>query len=221
MKWLRKQGQSRIVRIILILVALVSALSTHALAQSPGLHFISVAWIPPEKQAQYDAFSAEVTSIWKRHGMKALLRAKVVGALAGEDVVELPTEIAVLSVASRADFENYIADPDYRAIRPQRMDAVSQMIVLEGTPLEPAPLFQTAPQFAMTFSAGEWETIETKPAFQMQVALAGSIKGNVPQPYAAKPNIGLFALSYDDNPMSFVADASSRFPVLILQRVAD
>ena len=218
-------------RIILILAALLSALSAVATARAEGLHFISVAWIPSEKQQQYDSFSQAVTPIWARHGMKALLRAKVVGALAGGDEgdneIDLPSEIAILSVASRASFENYIADPDYRAIRPQRLDAVRQMIVLEGTPKpgEGNPLFDTAPQFAMTFTAipeaPGAATEAPAPAFTMRVDLAGSIKGEVPDPFNTRPQISLFALSYDDNPMSFVGQNSSDTPVFILQRHAD
>ena len=210
-------------RIILILAALFSALSAVATARAEGLHFISVAWIAPEKQQQYDSFSQAVTPIWARHGMKALLRAKVVGALAGgENAIDLPSEIAILSVASRASFENYIADPDYRAIRPRRMDAVRQMIVLEGTP-EPSednPLFDTAPQFAMTFGASTEATDAPAAAFRMRVELAGSIKGEVPKLFDSRPLVSLFALSYDDNPMSFVGQNSAAAPVFILQRHA-
>ena len=75
MKRLMKQGPSRIVRIILILAALLSSLCAAATARAQNLHFISVAWIPPEKQEQYDSFSQSVAPIWARHGMKALLRA--------------------------------------------------------------------------------------------------------------------------------------------------
>ena len=217
-------------RIILILAALLSALSAVATARAEGLHFISVAWIPSEKQQQYDSFSQAVAPIWARHGMKALLRAKVVGALAGGDEdddrggdeIDLPTEIAILSVASRASFENYIADPDYRAIRPQRMDAVRQMIVLEGTsePDEDNPLFDTAPQFAMIFGASNGAAEAPAPAFTMRVELAGSIKGEVPNLFDSRPSVSLFALSYDDNPMSFVGQNSAAAPVFILQRHA-
>lgn len=207
-------------RIILIFVALIIALIASAPARAQGLHFISVAWIPPEMQDQYDAFSKAVAPIWERHGMKARLRAKVVGALAGGAEIDLPSEIAILSVASRASFENYIADPDYRAIRSNRLDAVRQMIVLEGTPQPDAdnPLFDTAPQFAMTFVANHAATQAPAPAFNMQVELAGSIKGAVPSPFDARPDISLFALSFDDNPMSFVTGNAQDLPVFILQR---
>lgn len=218
-----KQGPSRIVRIILILAALLSGLCAAATAQAQNLHFISVAWIPPEKQEQYDSFSQSVAPIWARHGMKALLRAKVVGALAGDQQgqeVDLPSEVAVLSVASRQDFENYIADPEYRAIRTQRTESVRQMIVLEGTPTDDTdnPIFATAPQFAMTFVESNQSAEVAMPVFKMQVELAGSIKGTVPGPFDSRPQISLFALSYDDNPMNFVEQGSGAKPVFILHR---
>ena len=210
-------------RIILILMALFSALSAVSTARAQSLHFISVAWIPPENQEKYDSFSQAVTPIWTRHGMKALLRAKVVGALAGDQpdlIADLPSEVAVLQVASRQDFENYIADPEYRAIRSQRTEAVRQMIVLEGTPEEGAitPIFETAPQFAMTFAESQPTAEAAKPAFKIQIELAGSIKGEVPSPFDSRPQISLFALSYDDNPMSFVGQNGEETPILILQR---
>ncbi|MCJ8310196.1 MAG: DUF1330 domain-containing protein [Rhizobiaceae bacterium] len=207
-------------RNFLFLVTLFSALITPLAVQAQGLHFISVAWIPAEKQAQYDAFSRQVIPIWQRHGMTPLLRAKVIGALAAEEGTKLPTEIAILRVASRQDFENYIADPDYRAIRKLRTDAVEQMIVLEGTPALTTdnPILATAPQFAMTFDLNEEADGTSNLVFDMPVTLVGSIKGEASLLFNAKPHIGLFALSYDDNPMSFVSGAESNNPVFILQR---
>ena len=207
-------------RNFLFLVALFSAFITPLAVQAQGLHFISVAWIPAEKQAKYDAFSRQVMPIWQRHGMTPLLRAKVIGALAAVEGTKLPTEIAILRVASRQDFENYIADPDYRAIRKLRTDAVEQMIVLEGTPVLTTdnPILATAPQFVMTFDLNDEADGASNLVFDMQVTLAGSIKGEALPFFNAKPHIGFFALSYDDNPMSFVAGSDSNSPVFILQR---
>ncbi|MEP0943083.1 MAG: hypothetical protein ABJH63_02440 [Rhizobiaceae bacterium] len=222
-----KQGPSRIVGKFLFLLVLLAALTRPWLAYAQSLHFVSVAWVLPNKQAEYDLFNERITAVWARYGMEVLLRGRVIGALAEENPADLPTEIAVLRVASRTQFQDYIADPTYRQLRPDRMNAIEQMTVLEGTvsdvPLN--SLVATAPQFAIKFSnpsSDNPDEVSTRGGavmFRLSTSHVGSIKGPMAPLYASKPHITLFAMSYDDNPMGFADETDSASSIFILQRV--
>jgi uncharacterized protein (DUF1330 family) len=200
-------------------VFLITCLVTIVPAQAQNLHFVSLAWVNPDKQVQYDRFNQLVAPIWARHGMEVLLRAKVIGALNGGDPNELPSEIAVLRIASRTQFEDYIADPAYRSIRPLRTEAVDRMTVLEGTGItaEANPRLSTAPQFAMVF--GPPAPSAPRPVLQLVTTEAGSIKGAVPSRYASHPLMTLFVLSFDDSPMAFNDPEVEQSSVIILQPI--
>ena len=160
-----------------------------------SLHFVSIAWVSHGKQALYDQFNEKIAPIWTRRGIEVLLRAKVIGTLTDDNRPDLPTEIAVLRIASRQQFQDYIADPDYQAIRSQRTGSIDKMIVLEGTAHsdDTASLLPTAPQFAVLF--GPSSPSETAPALELSTSLVGSIKGPIPAHFSHPMPVNLFALS--------------------------
>ena len=192
-----------------ILIWLLISLGTSFPAFGQNLYFVSVAWVSPERQIQYNDFMRQVVPIWERHGMKVLVRGRVLGALVDTAATPLPTEIALLQIESRQQFNNYIADPDYRKIREIRTEPLESMIVLEGTDSDMTDLsrLRTAPQLAVLF--GPAAPSSEQPDLSLSISDIGAIKGKVPDPFATTANIGLFALSFDDNPMSFLPTEGS------------
>ncbi|MGI9354495.1 MAG: hypothetical protein ACR2PF_04955 [Rhizobiaceae bacterium] len=94
------------------------------------IHFVALAGIKQGKEAQFDAFIKAVTPIWKRHGMTVVARARPVTPFLYR---QGPVDLTVLKVESRTGFYAYMRDPDYRALQPQRLDAVDLLGVFDGT----------------------------------------------------------------------------------------
>ncbi|NKB51159.1 MAG: hypothetical protein GKR97_02870 [Rhizobiaceae bacterium] len=110
----------------------------------------------------------------------------------------------MLEVVSRKDFHAYIADPDYQAIKQLRLDSVDKMLVLEGQVRQPpkSEFIQSIPQFAVI--AGDFPPFEPQPLMDIGVSDRGAIKDPVPASFSAVQSVAVMALSYDDNPLSFL-----------------
>ncbi|MEP1264158.1 MAG: DUF1330 domain-containing protein [Rhizobiaceae bacterium] len=189
--------------------------ATLAPAHSQAVYFVSLAWIKPDGQAQYEAFLEQVQPIWARHNMEVLTRTRVVDLLAGADQTIPPVEIAVLRAASQQDFRAYISDPQYQAIKALRLEAVDRMIVLEGAAKDEPQLnfIRSAPQFAVIL--GNSETPSMRPLLDIAVSLQGAIKGEVSPPFNTVVSVALLALSFDDNPLSFLEELGPQNQVYV------
>jgi len=93
------------------------------------IHFVALAGIKPGKETQYDAFIKAVIPVWKRHGMSVVARARPVTPFHRHAGV---VDLAVLRVERRSGFHAYSNDPHYKALQPQRLDAVEFLTVFDG-----------------------------------------------------------------------------------------
>lgn len=180
-------------------------------ARAEPIYFISVAEISPDKHAQYDRFVEDVTPIWRRHGMSVIARLRTVDALgfSGHDLA--PTEIAVLRGETRAGFNAYIADPDYRAISSSRLDAVTRLIILEAKLRSSARLefLSKLPMGALVFSPS---ASTSNANLHLDVTLVAPVKGGGSTFLNSVKSLRLFGISFDDNPTAYIdTDTSVAF----------
>ena len=161
----------------------------------------------------------QVTPIWTRHGMQVIAHTRVLDQIGPDAPPGHPSEIAVLRIDDAADFTAYIADPDYRAIRSLRQDAVERMIVLEGTRENDSPplLLNTAPLFALWLSREA--AVVPEPTNKLNIQLAGAIKGQVPALFDDIGHAHFIAMSFDDNPMGFLEAQGEKDMTFILELV--
>lgn len=117
------------------------ALSLPKPAFADALTFVAIATGKTEKQAAYEKFLSNVQPIWKRHGMRLVIRASI-----DERTNTGFTDIALIEAGSRESFKAYLSDPNYQALAPTRLEAVDTLVVLEGPRaiLPPKPAKGTA-----------------------------------------------------------------------------
>lgn len=171
------------------------------------IHFVALAGIKPGKEAQYDAFIEAVTPIWKRHGMTVVARARPVGPLSYR---QGPVDLAVLQVESRAGFYAYSRDPDYRALQPQRMDAVNLLAIFDGKAsvstvgLSKSSIlrvwFVSQPGAAWAkMLASDLDTHDGS-SFTLGLGVVGEVKGKLDEGLAQTRTIHIEALTGDKSP---------------------
>lgn len=201
--------------IIFLLGVLISTVP----ASGQSLYFISLAWIKPDGQAHYDRFLQQVTPIWNRHGMRVIARGRVLDQISQDASTVTPSEIAVLRIDDAADFDAYIADPDYQAIRRLRQDAVERMLVLEGTrgDDQQPPNLNAVPLFALWLARKNLTAPE--PPVRLNIRLAAAIKGQVPAFFTGFSQASLLPMSFDDNPMGFLEAQGSEDVTFILEQL--
>jgi len=186
---------------------LVWLTATVAAIAEDTIHFVALAGVKPGKEAQYDAFIEGVTPIWKRHGMTVVARARPVGPFSYR---EGPVDLAVLRVKSRAGFYAYSRDPDYRALQPQRADAVNLLAIFDGkarmavTGLSDSPAlrvwFVSQPGAAWAkMLAGDLKSDDGS-SFMISLGIVGEVKGKLDEGLAQTRTIHIEALSGDKSP---------------------
>lgn len=192
-----------------ILYAVLFSLFALAPARAEPIYFISLAEVSPERQTQYDRFVENVTPIWRRHGMEVVARLRTVDALgfSGHDLA--PTEIAVLRGETRARFNAYISDPDYRAISRERLDAVSRLTILEANLKSSARLefLSKLPMGALVFSPATASSSNAN--LHLNVALLAQVKGSPSAYLKSIKSLRLFGISFDDNPTAYLETENS------------
>ncbi len=190
-----------------IVCALIWLATTAAATAEDTIHFIALAGIKPRRETQYDAFIEEVTPIWKRHGMTVLARARPVGPLSyGEG----PVDLVILRVESRAGFYAYSRDPDYRALQPQRADAVNLLAIFDGKAGMAATGLSDSPDLRVWFVsqpgalwakmlAGDLKNDDGS-SLTINVGIVGEVKGELDESLAQTRTIHIEALSGDKSP---------------------
>lgn len=139
------------------------------------IHFIALAQIAPGGAASYNRFLKRVDPIWKRHGMTVVSRFSGSGALGAQDGT-CPYDVAVLHVRSRAGFNAYLRDPDYRAIRAMRLNALDMLLIFDGVSNASFPSTEPA---ALSFY--RQTTVDPSASgFRMSVQTVGPVKGKPP-----------------------------------------
>jgi hypothetical protein len=228
------QEVSKLLHVVLALtmtttITITVMLMIPATACAQALYFISLAQISEDKQAGYDAFIKAVTPVWNRYNMQVVLRSQVIDVITGNGITgdgmmgdgqaEIPSEIAVLHVASRDEFNAYLKDPDYQAIKNLRAESVEVLAVLEGNAEEAhsSEFLKKASIFAVLLGTSYKPGSGT--ALDIAINGAGLIKGSPDHPFLAITSVQMFALSHDDNPLSFLADDSADTNILIAQRL--
>lgn len=183
-------------------------------ARSAEVYFVALAEIHPQGQAQYDEFLSKVAPIWQRHGMSLVRRYQTVEAIADDTNTRPPDEIALIAVASRKQFQNYLRDEDYLAIKQLRIEATSRFTVIEADLRDSAFLAYLGqnPMACLKFQS----RVTTAHAGQsvFDVTLVGNVKGPPPTYLPAVKSISVQPVSFDDNPMDFAADGGRLLSVI-------
>ncbi|MEE9374718.1 MAG: DUF1330 domain-containing protein [Rhizobiaceae bacterium] len=186
------------------LVLVIATLGWVVSAQAETLYFVSVATLAHDKREQYEEFLQKVAPLWRKHNMKILIRARIVEAVAVGDISDAPHEIGILEVASRKDFQAYLADADYQLIKQQRSDAMENFVVLEGVASQLGALkyLSKTPMAAIVLSTKHIKP--SKVSLSLSIQLAGQVKGPVSNFLKKMNSIQVHALSFDDNPMGYM-----------------
>ncbi len=138
------------------------------------IHFVALAGIKPGKQAQYDTFIHAVTPVWKRHGMTVLARARPVGPFPQHKGL---VDLAVLRVVSRDGFYAYANDPDYKALRSLRAEAVDFLTIFDGNvDMSSEPAINTSAALRVWFFADQ----KSQPAKALLAELSKRPDGFLP-----------------------------------------
>ena len=106
-------------RLTTLALLLFSMLTT---AFAEPTHFVALAWVPAEKQRQYESFITKVAPLWERHGMTLLARHRTIDVLGSDTQAPIPGEIAMLQIDSMDRFRAYLDDPDYKMLSSQRLN---------------------------------------------------------------------------------------------------
>ena len=159
---------------------ILAILTAIAPACAEPLTFLALASVRDE--VRYERFVEAVEPIWRRHGMRVIAR------MALEDADY--HDAIFIAVDSREGFNAYIADPDYKAIAKDRIEAVDALVILEGPSSSlnvPGPDALVSVVF-MPDCAGVQSG--------MEVSLVAPVKGGVSEPVENAGCVGI--LSADD-----------------------
>jgi len=210
-------------RLILpVLICLANLfLSSGVRAEQKPLYFLAMGLIKADKVQSFDKFLKQVTPIWQRHGMRPLFRGRPIDLHGPKAFLESRSsafnDITLLKAASRQQFQNYLQDPYYRAVRELRLDASESFVVLEGMAESNAGegFLSKTPLVAIKLRSDSESAVDTN--LTLTIDLAGQIKGPVPDYLETIKTVDFHAVSFDDNPASFIPDSGSGASLIILE----
>lgn len=92
-------------------------------------------WIKPDGEVKIKEFKEKAQELFHKYEIKVersiLITAK--GQLIGENKIEKPSVIQIISVSSLENFKNYVADPEYKKLSAIRDEGLDRMVATVGT----------------------------------------------------------------------------------------
>lgn len=183
------------------LTSAIMALSMAIAGAADGGYFIAVGKTDPARAASYETFLAKVKPVWNRHGMHVVLRVKA-RYLMNAKAELTPDDITVLRYESRAQFNAYLADPDYQAIKQLRLNALPHLAIMEAQDVRRDGLAYLAKTPMALVSFDLQKPVADSPAFTLGVDLIGPVQGQMAAAWKGVTHVRFAPLSFDDNPMS-------------------